>query len=172
MTLLTVNAGSTSVKLALFELDANHTLTQVRTKSYSSREDPRAVLDALRQSGPYNVAAIAHRIVHGGIRFYRPTVLNPAVIAANRNSQLWLRFTILKHCGGFGPHVRLGCSLSPDSRIDTAFFTRLPRVATEYAYPRSWARNMACGATGSMALHTSPCGKGWCCIPNVDAEDV
>jgi acetate kinase len=164
MTLLTVNTGSTSVKLALFELDATHTLTRVKAESHSSREDPRAVLDALRQSSPYNVAAIAHRVVHGGDRFSRPTVLDPPVIAAIAG----LSALAPLHNPAALQWIKAACELWPlipqVAAFDTALFKNLPRVAAEYALPASLGTALGVRRYGFHGLAHEAMLQSWCSL--------
>ena len=160
-TLLTVNAGSTSVKLALFDLDANHTLTRARTEWHSSREDPRAVLHALQSNNP-SVAAIVHRVVHGGDRFCRPTVLDPPAIAAidelsalaplhNPAALRWIKMV-----GELWPRI------PQVAAFDTAIFKDLPRVAAEYALPASLGTELGVRRYGFHGLAHEAMLQSWC----------
>lgn len=164
MAALTVNAGSTSVKLALFEVGANHALTQVRTESHSSREDPRAVLDALKQRGRYEVAAVAHRVVHGGDRFSRPTVLDPLTIAAieevsalaplhNPAALRWIKAA-----------RELWPGIPQVAAFDTALFKDLPRVAAEYALRPSSGTEVGVRRYGFHGLAHEAMLQRWCLL--------
>jgi acetate kinase len=162
MTLLTINAGSTSVKLAFFELGANRTLTQVRSESHSSHEDPRAVLDVLCRR--YDMAAIAHRVVHGGDRFSRPTILDPSAIAGieelsalaplhNPAALRWIRVT-----GERWPRI------PQVAAFDTALFKNLPRVAAEYALPPSLGTEIGVRRYGFHGLAHEAMLQSWCSL--------
>ena len=142
MTILTINAGSTSVKLALFEMDASHRLMRVRTESHASQEDPRTALEAFKGAHPSALTAIAHRVVHGGERFSGPVVLDAAAVAAIEelsalaplHNPLALRW------------IKVACELWSQvpqvAAFDTSLFKDLPRVAAEYALPPSWGTAM------------------------------
>src|SRR4029077_5383071 len=83
MTLLTVNSGSTSVKLALYEVNAAGAPVRTATEQHSGPGlDPSALLRALAARLDARPEAIAHRVVHGGTQFVRPTRIDPSVIAA------------------------------------------------------------------------------------------
>jgi acetate kinase len=77
MAVLTVNSGSTSVKLALYEVtpleDPERLAIQHHTGSHL---DASTLLAALAAQLPAPPEAIAHRIVHGGTRFVRPTPID------------------------------------------------------------------------------------------------
>ncbi len=134
MPLLTVNCGSTSVKLATYELNAQGHAARSSVKQYASDEEPRKALEAF--SGSRTAPqAVAHRIVHGGQRFAEPTRIDAGVMAAieqlsalaplhNPAALRWVRAA--RELWVQTPQVAV---------FDTAFFRHLPRVAAEYALP-------------------------------------
>jgi acetate kinase len=135
MSLLTVNCGSTSVKLAAYELGAQGLAVRSSVKQYPRDAEPRTALDAFNEHSHVAPQAIAHRIVHGGRRFARPTRIDAAVMAAieqlsalaplhNPAALRWV--TAARELWVQTPQVAL---------FDTAFFRDLPRVAAEYALP-------------------------------------
>src|SRR5258708_5366380 len=78
--ILAVNAGSSSIKFALFHAG---TLAPVlsRTQPASSSADLRAVVQGIMaavERAP--LAAIAHRVVHGGERFDRSQRITPDLL--------------------------------------------------------------------------------------------
>ena len=68
MTVLTVNSGSSSVRLAAFA--SGPALTRLADRHYAGADtDPEARLRAfLNEHGVGHVTLVAHRIVHGGTR--------------------------------------------------------------------------------------------------------
>ncbi len=83
VTLLTVNSGSTSVKLGLYEPGPAGTPLRLGGEQHTGHDlDPSAVLRALAERLRPAPEAIAHRIVHGGTRFVRPTRIDAEVITA------------------------------------------------------------------------------------------
>jgi acetate kinase len=118
--ILVVNAGSTSLKLSLVD------------ETGSSRQ-----IDSLEEAGT-NVAAVAHRIVHGGTRFREPVLIDAEVTAAlaalaelaplhNRRGVEGINeaMNTLPHL----PHVAV---------FDTAFHSTMPDEASTYALPARW----------------------------------
>ena len=162
MTILTINAGSTSVKLALFEMDASHRLMRVRTESHASQEDPRTALEAFKGAHPSALTAIAHRVVHGGERFSGPVVLDAAAVAAIEelsalaplHNPLALRW------------IKVACELWSQvpqvAAFDTSLFKDLPRVAAEYALPPSWGTAMGVRRYGFHGLAHQDMLESWC----------
>jgi acetate kinase len=133
---LTVNAGSSSVKLALIG-DDDATLADHELDAPRARVDADELHDAL--AGSLSGAdAVAHRIVHGGRRYVAATVINddvrralgeltelaplhqPKSLAALDAVSAWL------------PRVpAVAC-------FDTAFHATLPPAASTYALPAAW----------------------------------
>lgn len=155
--LLTVNAGSSSLKLAVFEADAQTRLFEgsvaeiggaARLKAGGEARDVAApdhlaALDALR--GPMRAAGFAleamaaagHRVVHGGEKFTRPAAIDDAVLAAlDALSPL-----APLHNPPALATIRAVATLAPDlpqaACFDTAFHANQPEVATAYALPVS-----------------------------------
>lgn len=134
MELLTVNVGSSSVKLRLIGA----------TGEVVERADPGLAqaadvgLEMLR--GRVGVGAVAHRIVHGGSRFTGPVVLGPeseeelehlSRLAPLHNPPA---LSLLRHLMGARPRIpQVAC-------FDTAFHHRMPAAASTYALPREWSR--------------------------------
>jgi acetate kinase len=118
--ILVVNAGSTSLKLDLVSPDE----TSRRIDSYSD-------LDG-------DVAAVGHRVVHGGARFKAPVVIDEAVeheirdlalIAPLHNTPALEALDEARRALPGVPHVAV---------FDTAFHSSIPDEAAIYAIPRRW----------------------------------
>ena len=119
-TLLTVNAGSTSVKISL--LRNGKTLAE-----YESLDD------ALDWSNPPD--AVLHRVVHGGHRT-GPVLLDDAVVAELR---ALTELAPLHQPPALDAidHCRATLAETPQyACFDTAFHTTLPDAARTYALPR------------------------------------
>jgi acetate kinase len=115
LTVLTVNAGSTSLKLHLVE-----------------GEDARPV------DGFTEAEAVGHRVVHGGSRFVEPTLIDDAVIAGIEE----LRPLAPLHNEPALAAIREAMAALPDvphvAVFDTAFHRTLPAHAATYAVPQRW----------------------------------
>jgi acetate kinase len=118
VTILVVNAGSTSLKLHLVDGD-----------------ESRAIDSFDRAEG---VAAVGHRVVHGGSRFVEPVVIDAEVEAAIRelraiaplhNEPALEALHQAQHAFPNVPHV---------AAFDTAFHATIPPEAATYALPRAW----------------------------------
>jgi len=163
---LTINSGSTSVKLAAFESSgAPAALRGLRREQVSGRGlEPRAVLRAFLDTlAGSRVTAVAHRVVHGGRHFTAPVIIDAAVQAAigelselaplhNPVALEW----IVAARAVFAPEVRqVAC-------FDTAFFADLPRVAAEYALPRAAGVDLGIRRYGFHGLAHAALWRRWC----------
>jgi acetate kinase len=132
---VTVNTGSTSVKLAAFEAHRSGAVTQI-AQDHRGGENlaARAMLSEFLAKLSQPPDAMAHRVVHGGRRFPAPVRIDSNVIQAIRElSELaplhnpkaleWIEAA----CRVAGPNV------TQIAAFDTSFFSSLPRVAGEYA---------------------------------------
>jgi acetate kinase len=133
---LTVNAGSSSVRFALAELDGG-TEPRIVARARHDRADldRAARLDDFVEGNTRTLSAIVHRVVHGGPRWLATTRFDQEVEAdVARMAELaplhnpatlgWLRA-----CRSRWPEL-------PQLAVfDTGFFADLPAVAATYALP-------------------------------------
>jgi acetate kinase len=120
LTILVVNAGSTSLKLSAVEAD-----------------DSAVPVDSLADV-PDGIAAVAHRVVHGGARFLGPVVIDDDVrreleelseLAPLHNVPALAAIDEARHALPSVPHIAV---------FDTAFHATIPDEARTYALPRPW----------------------------------
>jgi acetate kinase len=163
--LLTINTGSSSLKAALYRLQENTTetpeiraeasriggrggglrLADARGETLEDRRDDlpdhsaalEALLSRLRDRGLYreDLAAVGHRVVHGGDRHREPQRVSPELVADLRAlvpidpNHLPQAIAAIEAVGRAYPAVlQVVC-------FDTAFHSRMPRVARLYALP-------------------------------------
>ena len=167
MNVLALNCGSSSVKFRLLALEPGAAAADARALAGGSVErlGPSARLAFERDgrterseapvadhasavgrvlgwlaTGTADIAAVGHRVVHGGARFTEPTPIDDAVVAAiealeslaplhNRPSLAGVRAC----------RDRLG-QVPMVAVFDTAFHARLPERAAQYAIPWDLAR--------------------------------
>ena len=138
MKILTINAGSSSVRLEVFAITDG--VPQSLGRATGPADDPAVLFAPLAAQAGLGTAppsAIAHRWVHGGPQVRAAALINAQVAAALAEaaplaplhapaSLAWLA-----HCRTI---------MGPDMRQivvpDTAYFVNLPDVATSYALPR------------------------------------
>jgi acetate kinase len=163
MSLLTLNAGSSSIKFAVFDaanppkqilsgavdrIGLDGSTLRLKTQDGDEKRPiaaPNAatamdeVLKALRAVGKFdNLAAVGHRIVHGGTRYHAPTAIAPEVLAELHKlspldpDHLPAEIELVEIVARLLPKVtQVAC-------FDTAFHHDMPRVAQQIAMPRRY----------------------------------
>ena len=144
-TVLVVNCGSSTVKYQLFAVDEARRLAggleEVRAQDH--REAFVRVGAALRGSGVLEagrLAAIGHRVVHGGERFHAPALIDTRVREAIR--ELAPLAPLHNPANLIGIEVCLDAfpGVPQVAVFDTAFHQTLPPRAFRYAVPDAWYR--------------------------------
>ena len=155
--ILTVNGGSSSLKFALFRADGERLVqgkfdrigcgdVQVTVNGQNgstiSAADHGACVPALMEIlGDIPVEAVAHRIVHGGTRYFEPEVVTARMIDDLRGlsefvpEHLPAEIQLLEELGrqyADVPHI--GC-------FDTGFHRDMPRVAQMLPIPRRYQQH-------------------------------
>jgi acetate kinase len=131
--ILAINAGSSSLRLALFTGKAG-ALREMYSAHYEGAPGPTPLRDAIGRAGA-RIRLVVHRIVHGG-RLYRPMPIDaeveaeierwaPLVPLHNPRALQWIRAS----------REVLGASILQVAVFDTAYFADLPEVARAYALP-------------------------------------
>ena len=135
MRVLVVNAGSSSLKLAVVGPD-DSAAAATEVDAPGGSFDAAALGDFVAGLG--GVDAIGHRVVHGGDRFVGPVVVDEAVLAALES----LVPLAPLHQGLAVAGLRAVAELLPGvpsvACFDTAFHATLPAAAATYALPRAW----------------------------------
>jgi acetate kinase len=134
LNVLVVNAGSTSLKLALVDEDGG--------------AQPLASLE----EAPADVEAVGHRVVHGGDRFREPVLVDETVLAELEavselaplhNAPALTAIDAARDAFPDRPHVAV---------FDTAFHATLPEEAATYALPARWRRELGLRRYGFQGL--------------------
>ncbi len=163
--ILALNIGSSSIKLALFDAvtlepilrgsvtdvgrDARATLTSRGQSTVSERpaaadlgEAVRWLLDQLRERHPeMRLAAIGHRVVHGGTRFDKPVHIDADVLTELED----LAVLAPAHQPAEIKLIRNMQELVPDvpqiACFDTAFHRTQPKLSQWFALPRAYSES-------------------------------
>jgi acetate kinase len=168
--ILTLNAGSSSLKFALFELatgaglrplasgqieglGASAAKGQVETAAGEKTElgfdqshgavDHRAamgaILDWLKRAGPdHSVAAVGHRVVHGGLNFVAPVLIDETALAGLRALIPLAPLHQPHNIAGIEAAMKAFPSAPQVACFDTAFHRSHPFVNDTFALPRSY----------------------------------
>ncbi len=163
--ILTINAGSSSLKFALFRdatppapvvrgtidriglpdavLVVTDSLTKQSERLAVDVRDHAASADALvkwleRQVGGDGLRAIGHRVVHGGMRYSRPEPVTEDMLAELRRISPYSPEHMPSALGLIEALRRRYPTLFQAACFDTAFHRDMPRVARLLAIPRRY----------------------------------
>jgi acetate kinase len=159
-----INAGSSSLKFSFYEGE-NRLLTGqvdgigVRPKSAATGPDGKAIAPpeiagqtatapsellpilipwARERLGGHRLAALGHRVVHGGLRHSRPARVTPELLA---ELEALVPLAPLHEPHNLAP-IKMALSLNPDlpqvACFDTAFHRTTPEVEQAFALPYSF----------------------------------
>ena len=164
---LVVNAGSSSVKCGLYAAtserpacvagihcdiqDDRMRITMLAGGTERIEDLPRpaaaaapwdaalaVVLDRAATLGGGRVAAVGHRVVHGGGRFERPVVVTPEVLGELVALAALAPLHQPQNVAGIRAAARALPEAVQVACFDTAFHHTCPPVATRLAIPRQW----------------------------------
>ncbi len=150
---LVLNSGSSSVKYAVLEPDSGALVAEGIVERIGEDVEQggvadhaaamQVVFDSLADDGhdldSLGLAAVGHRVVHGGPDLYQPTVVDDALVARLRelaplaplhNPPAILGIEVARRALPDLPHIAV---------FDTAFFHDLPPAAATYAIDRDIA---------------------------------
>jgi acetate kinase len=167
MIVLTLNSGSTSVKLGVYDTgrgDGARPAARLENEHLSGADiEPQRVLSEFlgKLRSPPDV--VAHRVVHGGTRFPDPARINDAVVGDirklaelaplhNPTALRWIE-AARAACGDRVAHVAV---------FDTSFFSRLPRRAAEYALSPALGVELGVRRYGFHGLAHEAMWRRWC----------
>ena len=161
--ILTVNAGSSSIKLALF--DSQDVLKPVFEASIENIGQPTAdfaatganqpdvvksvtaadhgaaafiLLDWLKQLQDGSIAVIGHRIVHGGPKYYEPRLIDDELLAGLRELTIFDPEHLPVEIQLIQTFQRQFPDVKQVACFDTAFHHNLPDVARLLPIPRHY----------------------------------
>lgn len=165
--LLVVNAGSSSIKFALFplaeeiarrpalsgqidgiEVGQGATLTAIDDAGKTIADRPLAdcdqhhqaisfLLDWLDRHGAHDVAAVGHRVVHGGVDYHEPLLIDEANLAALAKLIPLAPLQQPHNLEAIRALRQLRPALPQVACFDTAFHCRQPPLAQAFALPRA-----------------------------------
>jgi acetate kinase len=161
--LLTVNTGSSSVRLGLFETRGGEAAQTIAHSHHSLDGQPdMALRDFLGGRTP---CIVAHRVVHGGARFTASCLIDSAVEQAierlaplaplhNPQALKWIRAC----------RALFGAQVPQVAVFDTAFYAALPELAHTYALPHALAQQHAIRRYGFHGLAHQAMWQRWCAL--------
>jgi acetate kinase len=145
MLVLTLNAGSSSLKACLYDVrDAPRMVVSTSAEhiGFDEQAHAQALKSVLARIEPHgglaSVAAVGHRVVHGGPALDEPTLITPTVLEAlHRVAPLDpdhtpAAITLIEAVRTLAPRLpQVAC-------FDTTFHRTMPRAARIFAIPRRY----------------------------------
>ncbi|MET0738817.1 MAG: acetate/propionate family kinase [Acidimicrobiales bacterium] len=132
--MLVVNAGSSSLKLALVDGDRSvASTTAERWEGEEHLEPITAFLEGLDQ-----IDAVGHRVVHGGPRLTEPVLVDADVLTYLESIEDLAALHNPRALAGIRAVRGLLPGVPTVACFDTAFHAHLPPAARTYGLPREW----------------------------------
>lgn len=163
MNILVINCGSSSLKLGVFEPgDEPREILKANFDTFDGKScnlkvvlngetvesgkagagDIKAAIEALpallAKHGVGDIAAIGHRVVHGGEKFRSTTLLDDATIAQIQTLTPLAPLHNPANLNAIAVARRVWPDLPQVAVFDTAFHTTNPARASTYAVPKAW----------------------------------
>ena len=145
---LTVNAGSSSVKFALFALGRELSVPVLAGQVEGLGTAPGSLThgQALAQvlarveaaGGHWRVAAVGHRVVHGGTGFAEPALIDEAVLSALQALAPLAPLHQPHNLSGISAARAAFPAVPQVACFDTAFHRSQPAVHQRFALPQRW----------------------------------
>lgn len=134
MRILVVNAGSSSLKLAVLDDGSTTASSTIERWEGEGHLDP--VSEFVASVGP--VDAVGHRVVHGGPHLVEPTLLDADVLGLIEQATELAPLHNPRSLAGIRAVEKLLPDLPAVACFDTAFHADLPLAARTYALPKEW----------------------------------
>jgi acetate kinase len=148
---LVLNSGSSSLKYQLIEPDSGGSLAEGVIEKIGEPSSLvtdhgaalRVAFEELSEDGidlkACGLVAVGHRVVHGGPVFYRPTLVDDAVVAELKNVSMLAPLHNPPAIQGIEVARKMLPEVPHVAVFDTAFFHNLPAAAATYAVDRELA---------------------------------
>ena len=142
--ILVINAGSSSIKYALFDEALKQLFSSqinVGTEGANDHQDAltRIFEEITQNSTPItSLSAAAHRVVHGGASLTTPTRINPDILAQIHACTPLAPLHNPHNIRAIEKITEIAPNLPQFASFDTAFHSTNPNVATRYAVPDDW----------------------------------
>jgi acetate kinase len=166
---LTVNAGSSSLKLRV--LDEDGTLVAERDlPAPRGLGDSAVIAGALDEVG--GIEAVGHRVVHGGAEFTEPVLLDDAVTERIAALTPLAPLHQPKALAGIRAVRGIFLRLPEVACFDTAFHAHIPPAAAVYPVPREWTERWGVRRFGFHGLSHAYASRRAAELVGADVRDL
>lgn len=138
--ILVINCGSSSIKYQVIDINNENCLAKGIIEITNNEDYADAINEVITNSNKWPIAAVGHRVVHGGDQFHDAVLINNDVITA---IQLWSPIAPLHNPNNLKGILAAQAVLTNIPHIavfDTAFHSNLPRRSATYAIDQSLAK--------------------------------
>lgn len=165
---LVLNAGSSSLKYQVIRPDPGESLLGGHLERLGPSDHARAlgqVVDELSSAGigRHALAAVGHRVVHGGARFTTATLVDDDVLAGLEELVPMAPLHNPPAIDGVRAALRAFPGLPQVAVFDTAFFADLPPAAATYAIDADLAHRHSVSAASTWPTWTTCSATGRAC---------
>lgn len=139
---LVINCGSSSLKYRLYDDAAvrdKGTIERIGEPGGGPPDHDAALSEVLNRIDLRGLAAVGHRVVHGGMHFAAPTLIDDAVVSAIRDLIPLAPLHNPANVAGIEVARRLLPDVAQVAVFDTAFHRTMPEAAATYAIDRETA---------------------------------
>jgi acetate kinase len=149
MRILVINAGSSSLKISVLD-DDDRVASSTDLSAPRGQADMGAVAQRIENFG--KVDAVGHRIVHGGMEFVDPILIDAEIVMRLRSLvDLALlhqpkSLAALEAVSGILPKVLVVAC------FETTFHAGMPATASTYALPSAWRKRWSLRRYGFHGL--------------------
>lgn len=134
--ILVLNIGSTSIKYKVFKGNELRLVESFQTSGFSSLD--KKLTSILKTLKKYPISAVGHRVVHGGIKYTKPSIVTHKVFKELEK----LNDLAPLH----NPYNLKGIALAKEyftkakqvAVFDTGFYSTLPMISKRYAIPNAF----------------------------------
>jgi acetate kinase len=138
MKILVINAGSSSIKFSVFDIENNCQIFESQTEQiYNLKAAIENISDILKSNNLDKFNAIGHRVVHGGKNFYNPQLINNKTITELK--ALISLAPLHQSCNIEAMEIlaELYPNVPQVACFDTAFHQTMAREEKTFAIPRN-----------------------------------
>ncbi len=150
MGLLTVNVGSSSIKIRLLGAD-DAVVDRIDLPDEGGRLDRDRLARAVAPLAD-RVEAVGHRVVHGGRRFTTATIIDPEVTRAMEELSPLAPLHQDRSLAAVAALLPVLPGVPVVACFDTAFFAGMPDGAATYAVPEDWRARLGVRRYGFHGL--------------------
>lgn len=157
MTILVLNAGSSTLKFALFDLDAGR--DPIAAGTIEAPDFRAAAGQALSAVGGRSIEAVGHRVVHGGAAFRESVRIDGRVREALAGLSALAPLHNPPAIEGIAAVAEALPTVPQVAVFDTAYYSDLPPRAFVYPVPYAWWSDWGIRRFGFHGISHSWCAE-------------